>query len=153
MRILLPFLIIQFVELSLSQHKRTFAMDENFICVVKNNCEVCLRLPQCSWCPTENKCFSRVLDADFCKDDSINHEDLGCKCFANYTVIYKDTVMVSSEFWFPLAAFSTCISYFIPVYSCYFWLGLLKDILNMIKIHTVELCSRFHTHLLYYFVS
>ncbi|XP_059054363.1 uncharacterized protein LOC131848494 [Achroia grisella] len=59
--------------------RNAFAIDESWVCNVKKSCVDCLRLSQCSWCPTDNKCFSKKLpnfDA-FCINDAIEHNDFG----------------------------------------------------------------------------
>lgn len=61
--------------------KEKFIMDERHVCIVKTSCLECLRLSHCSWCPTENRCFSRELETfkTFCSNNTVNHEDYGCK--------------------------------------------------------------------------
>ncbi|KAH9643855.1 hypothetical protein HF086_012730 [Spodoptera exigua] len=59
--------------------RNAFLMDDRFVCTVKKSCLECLKLPQCSWCPTENKCFSKTLteSLDYCANDTIPHVDYG----------------------------------------------------------------------------
>uniref|UniRef100_A0A2A4JQG2 Integrin beta epidermal growth factor-like domain-containing protein n=1 Tax=Heliothis virescens TaxID=7102 RepID=A0A2A4JQG2_HELVI len=59
--------------------RNAFVMDDRFVCIVKTSCFECLKLPQCSWCPTENKCFSRKLPkfGEFCSNNTIAHVDYG----------------------------------------------------------------------------
>ena len=61
--------------------RNAFIMDDRFVCTVKTSCFECLKLPQCSWCPTENKCFSKSLPGygGFCSNDTIAHVDYGCE--------------------------------------------------------------------------
>ncbi|XP_026329965.1 integrin beta-PS-like [Hyposmocoma kahamanoa] len=102
MRILVSILLIFCAELCLSQHPKLITpIDEKFVCIVKKNCEHCLRLPLCSWCPTENKCFSQTLDADFCKDNSIGHEDLGLSLEENASCLCRGDKYVNTTTCFP----------------------------------------------------
>lgn len=54
-----------------------FTMDERWVCPVKKTCLDCLRLSHCSWCKTENKCFSQKLPRykDFCLNSTINYDE------------------------------------------------------------------------------
>ncbi|XP_075970081.1 integrin beta-6-like [Anticarsia gemmatalis] len=56
-----------------------FIMDERFVCTVKTSCLECLKLPHCSWCESENKCFSKQLTGfeEFCSNNTVDHEDFG----------------------------------------------------------------------------
>ncbi|XP_013186461.2 integrin beta-like protein 1 [Amyelois transitella] len=58
---------------------RVVAIDERWVCNIKQSCSECLQLSHCSWCPTENKCFSNQLPSfeEFCNNDSVVHKDYG----------------------------------------------------------------------------
>lgn len=62
-----------------NSRKGKFLMDERYVCTVKKSCKQCLKLPHCSWCPTENKCFSKDLITvkEFCSNDTIDLFDYG----------------------------------------------------------------------------
>ncbi|XP_026757850.1 integrin beta-like protein 1 [Galleria mellonella] len=77
----LLFLVIWLISVDVtpSLTRNAFAIDESWVCSVKKSCVECLRLSQCSWCPTDNKCFSMKLPIfnDFCTDSAIEHKDFG----------------------------------------------------------------------------
>ncbi|XP_013182072.1 PREDICTED: uncharacterized protein LOC106128303 [Papilio xuthus] len=56
-----------------------FVLDERFVCNIKQSCVECLKLTHCSWCVTNNRCFSKELPTftDFCKNDTIDFKDNG----------------------------------------------------------------------------
>ncbi|XP_039747097.1 integrin beta-like protein 1 [Pararge aegeria] len=56
-----------------------FSLDKSWICNIKKSCVDCLRLSQCSWCRSENKCFSEILPyfQSYCKDDKVQDVDYG----------------------------------------------------------------------------
>ncbi|CAH0604621.1 unnamed protein product [Chrysodeixis includens] len=60
-----------------SVSRKSFLMDDRHVCIVKTSCLECLKLSHCSWCETENKCFSKKLPSfeDFCSNSTIDHID------------------------------------------------------------------------------
>lgn len=54
-------------------------LDQREVCRIKLSCGDCLRLAHCSWCKTESKCFSNEVAPEFCKDDTTEYVNLGCK--------------------------------------------------------------------------
>ncbi|KAL4702507.1 hypothetical protein ACJJTC_001392 [Scirpophaga incertulas] len=70
--------------LVMCRSRNYFVMNENWVCNVKRLCIDCLRLSQCSWCKTENKCFSRKLTPeDYCRDNFIDYHDHGLSLLDN----------------------------------------------------------------------
>ncbi|XP_047988586.1 integrin beta-3-like [Leguminivora glycinivorella] len=48
---------------------RTIAgIDQREVCKIKKSCVNCLRLVHCSWCQTEEKCFSKELEPETCSE-------------------------------------------------------------------------------------
>ncbi|KAM3963450.1 uncharacterized protein ACR2FA_002390 [Aphomia sociella] len=76
-----PLLVIWFMSINVVSvwPRKAFVMDESWVCNVKKSCIECLRLPQCSWCPTDNKCFSMKIPnfKDYCVNNALEHKDYG----------------------------------------------------------------------------
>ncbi|XP_023949223.1 integrin beta pat-3 [Bicyclus anynana] len=60
-----------------ARHGDIYNLDESWICNIKRSCVDCLRLSQCSWCRSENKCFSEKLSIYNCKEDKVQHVNYG----------------------------------------------------------------------------
>ncbi|CAG9783667.1 unnamed protein product [Diatraea saccharalis] len=67
------------VTLVTARTRNPFVLNENWVCNVKRSCLECLRLNQCSWCDTENKCFSRRVQnfEGYCKNNTIHYQNHG----------------------------------------------------------------------------
>ncbi|XP_053625117.1 uncharacterized protein LOC128683468 [Plodia interpunctella] len=59
--------------------RRVASIDERWVCNIKRSCMECLQFRHCSWCPTENRCFSSLLPSheDFCKNSKVIHKHNG----------------------------------------------------------------------------
>lgn len=69
------------VDVISAKHHSVVTLDENSVCRIKRSCLDCLRLPQCSWCSTESKCYSEQLitEEGYCENATIHHTDYGSK--------------------------------------------------------------------------
>ncbi|XP_072944145.1 integrin beta-2-like [Epargyreus clarus] len=63
----------------ISAKHSVISLDENVVCRIKKSCLDCLRLPQCSWCPTESRCYSikLITEQGYCENATIHHIDYG----------------------------------------------------------------------------
>lgn len=55
------FICYLFSEVATASRLNIVSVYEEAICNIKTSCLECLRLSQCSWYPTESKCFSEKL--------------------------------------------------------------------------------------------
>ncbi|XP_011548477.3 integrin beta-6 [Plutella xylostella] len=69
--------LISFVECGIQYN--LFSINEKWVCGVKSSCLDCLQLPHCSWCASENKCFSSKISLfdGFCQNDTVLSQDFG----------------------------------------------------------------------------
>ncbi|XP_038215776.1 integrin beta-PS-like [Zerene cesonia] len=48
------------------------SLDKNWICGIKKSCVDCLQVHHCSWCPSQNKCFSESSPVENPCNDSLH---------------------------------------------------------------------------------
>lgn len=70
-----------FITAVLARKLDVYSINESWVCHIKQSCFDCLRLPQCSWCPEDEMCFSAHLPLyeNYCEKQRINHTDYGSK--------------------------------------------------------------------------
>ncbi|CAG9585566.1 unnamed protein product [Danaus chrysippus] len=68
-----------FITAVLARKLDVYSINERWVCHIKQSCFDCLRLPQCSWCPEDEMCFSAHLPLyeNYCEKQRINHTDYG----------------------------------------------------------------------------
>lgn len=78
--------------------KHAFIMDERWVCNVKKSCFTCLKLQHCTWCETENKCFSnKLIHNKNCENSTIEFTDYGCKFLYNFIPLLYNMLFLESR--------------------------------------------------------